>query len=51
MQDLIFAVALRFEDYNFHASGHKVENCSSRYSFLNDERDGAIFIFQKIDKQ
>ena len=32
-------VALRFKDYNFHASGH-------RYGFLNDERDVAIFIFK-----
>ena len=46
MQDSIFAVALRSKDYSFDSSGHRVENCSSRYSFLNDERDGAIFIFK-----
>ena len=41
IQDLIFAVALRFKDHTFHASGHRVENYSSRYySFLNDERYG-----------
>ena len=51
MQDLIFAVALRFKDNNFHASDHRVENCSSRYSFLNDERDGAIFIFKENMKK
>ena len=39
-------MALRFKDYTFNSSGHRVENCSSRYSFLNDERDGAIFIFK-----
>ena len=39
-----FAVALRFKDYIFLASGHRVENCSSWYSFLNDDRDDAIFI-------
>ena len=34
-------------DYTFHASCHRVENYSSRYSFLHDEcRDGAIFIFK-----
>ena len=38
-------MALRFEDYTFHASGHRVENCSSKYSFFNNERDGAIFLF------
>ena len=40
-QDMVFTVALRFEDYTFHASGQRVENCSSRYKFLNNERDGA----------
>ena len=30
---------LSYKDYTFHASGHRVKNCSSRYSFLNDERD------------
>ena len=44
IQDLIFAAARRFKDYTFHASGHRVKNCSSMYSFLNDERDGAIFV-------
>ena len=34
MQDLIFAVALRFKDYTFNSSGHRFENCSSRYSFM-----------------
>ena len=29
-----FAVALRFKDYTFYALGHRVEDCSSRYSFL-----------------
>ena len=28
LQDLIFAVALRFKDYTFHASGHRVESQS-----------------------
>ena len=32
------------KDYTFHASGRRVENCSSRYSFLNDERDGANIV-------
>ena len=45
---LIFAVALGFKDYTFHTSGHRVENCSSRYSFLNDERDGANFHIYKL---
>ena len=39
IQDLIFAVALRFKNYTSPASGHRVQNCSSRYSFLNDERE------------
>ena len=39
-------MALRFKDCTFNSSGHRVENCFSRYSFLNDERDGAIFIFK-----
>ena len=39
IQDMIFAVALRFKDYTFHALGHRVDYCSSRQSFLNDERD------------
>ena len=39
IQDMIFAVALRFKDYTFHALGHRVDYCSSRHSFLNDERD------------
>ena len=38
-------MALRFKDYTFNSSGHRVENCSSRYSFLNDER---YFINQDI---
>ena len=29
-----FPVALRFKDYTFHALGHRVENCSSKYSFF-----------------
>ena len=33
IQDWIFAVALRFKDFTFHASGHRVENCSSWYTF------------------
>ena len=41
-------MALILEDYICHASGQRVENCSSRYGFLNDERDGAIFIFKDI---
>ena len=40
---MFFAVALRFKDYTFHALNHRVENCSSRFSFLNDEREHAIF--------
>ena len=44
LQDLIFAVALRFKDYTFHASCHRVENCSSMYSFMNDDREGAISV-------
>ena len=39
-QDFIFTVALRFKVYTFHASGLRVEFFSSRYSFLNYERDG-----------
>ena len=42
-------MALRFKNYIFHVSGHRVDNYSSRYSFLNDERDGAIFIFKDKD--
>ena len=29
-----------------HASGHRVENCSATYYLLNNERDGAFFIFK-----
>ena len=31
-------MGLILRDYTFHASRHRVKNCSSRYSFLNDER-------------
>ena len=44
IQDLIFAVALIFEDYTFNASGQRVENRSSWYYTLNDARGCAIFI-------
>ena len=43
-------MALRFKDYTFHASGHRVKNCSSMYSFLTDERDGAISIAAIAEK-
>ena len=37
-------MALIFKDYTFLALDHRVQNCSS--GFMNDERDGTIFIFK-----